>query len=522
MASITPKTPNTKTPKSLKAPSSPMTPVFKVELSTTSDWCMVITSTGNRFYHNKSTKQSVWNYPNDEVAKLVHQQDRNELLLLIAKARGLRVIDRNEQQKQEQKQLDAESASSVNEHQEAVVDNKTESLDATHPSANSGLEPTRLDADAEKKSSTPVLLGSGYESSDEESESNTDSEPELENTASNQQQEQVAIQNEENGETSSEYETGSEEEEEEQESDAEDGIDLDELDQFGSNNEIQSDYIGAQEKIKALQDFISLIESSNLNPYNSWELELQKIINDERFLAIELDEERKKIFDEWCSRKVNEASGSTEVPNIEDQGYDSDVDNKRASTDPASGVNIDLLDFLTLDGLEIEYSPVILYLEFLSTYAKPNKFYLEFKRKHRTNSELKDIELTDKDKEKIYLEFTNLKKKPVDERKQLLNDFLANSKLFVKNIKDKLASSQESVQRTWKVLNKVKDEFLKPTPVENLQLVPIDKAKNLAKHLQRLLAVPETIRENTIYYAVPTKERIKVLHSIHEILVQKP
>ncbi|EGF34663.1 hypothetical protein AAULH_14051, partial [Lactobacillus helveticus MTCC 5463] len=53
----------------------------------------------------------------------------------------------------------------------------------------------------------------------------------------------------------------------------------------------------------------------------------------------------------------------------------------------------------------------------MSNNYKPKKFYIDFKRKHRKNPGF-DVDLGDKDKERLYREYASIMKKSAEERSQ--------------------------------------------------------------------------------------------------------
>ncbi|GMM36828.1 hypothetical protein DASC09_041530 [Saccharomycopsis crataegensis] len=465
-----------------------MLPKFKVDLEG-SDWSLVITSTGHRFYHNKVTNQSVWNYPNDDVGRLVHQLDRKEILVLIAKARGLKVFDKSQTGIQEKKK-----DVSKKEDAEQILAQKSEEVTNAHNENRDKVAATpqpAVNSEKEEKSETQKGIGllSGYASSDDSDDSDDDSDDsDDDNEKSDDEAEPATIDLEAQDESSSEYETGSESE---SDSDVENGINLDELDDI-SDDEIEDDSKSLDPS--KIQNFIELLQEFQLNPYNAWESESQKIFSDPRFLNIELDSQRKEIFNKWCTITL------------------SATNNKAGITDTNTVVGNDEKTQESLDFLrspEVSENSVVQYLDFLTRNFKANKLYIDFKRRHRSSPGFSDVSFTDKDRERLYVEFSTLKKKPVGERRKLVNNFLINSKILRVSINE---ISKDS-GRMSKILQLFQEQV-----VGKLSKLTIDEARCALANVEKVLNVPESVRETTLYQALPTKERISTLYEVYSVL----
>ncbi|RKF56627.1 Pre-mRNA-splicing factor dre4 [Erysiphe neolycopersici] len=112
--------------------------------------------------------------------------------------------------------------------------------------------------------------------------------------------------------------------------------------------------------------FKDMLDKFNMNPYSPWEkiVDEGKLIDDIRYTALPNMKTRKKVWDEWSGDKIKSIRES------------------RAKKE--------------------KKNPQLQYMEFLQKYATPKLYWLEFKRKYRKETEMRDPELTDKDREKMY------------------------------------------------------------------------------------------------------------------------
>jgi len=66
-------------------------------------------------------------------------------------------------------------------------------------------------------------------------------------------------------------------------------------------------------KEKKINDFFALLEENDISPFSTWEKELSNIINDKRYTLIPTLKERKRLFDEYCRKKVIEMKKNNEL-----------------------------------------------------------------------------------------------------------------------------------------------------------------------------------------------------------------
>ncbi|TID20563.1 hypothetical protein E2P81_ATG05200 [Venturia nashicola] len=149
------------------------------------------------------------------------------------------------------------------------------------------------------------------------------------------------------------------------------------------------------EDSKAL--FRELLDDYGINPYNPWTkiIEDGAIIEDDRYLALPNMRSRQSCFDEWARERIQ---------------YLKEQRAKIAKSDPR-----------------------IPYLAFLSEHASTKLYWPEFKRKYRKESELKDMKLPDKEKEKLYREHVKRLLLPVETLKKDLSALLKSIPLVSLN-----------------------------------------------------------------------------------------
>jgi hypothetical protein len=119
-----------------------------------------------------------------------------------------------------------------------------------------------------------------------------------------------------------------------------------------------------EEDCKAL--FKELLDDTRISPYTPWDKILEDgiLYDDERYKALPNMKARKECFDEWARDRMQ---------------YLKEEKAKQQKRDPR-----------------------IPYLSFLDRFATPKLYWPEFKRKYKKEPEMKDMKLSDKDKEKLY------------------------------------------------------------------------------------------------------------------------
>ncbi|KAK7428741.1 hypothetical protein QQZ08_004666 [Neonectria magnoliae] len=145
--------------------------------------------------------------------------------------------------------------------------------------------------------------------------------------------------------------------------------------------------------------FKDLLNDFNINPYSPWDklLEEGKIVDDLRYTALATTKARKECWDEWSREKIAE------------------LREQRARQE--------------------KKDPRIAYMAFLQEKATPKLYWPEFKRKYKKEPPMKDLHLSDKDREKAYREHINRLKMPQSTLKSDLNALLKAQPIHVLNNK---------------------------------------------------------------------------------------
>lgn len=127
--------------------------------------------------------------------------------------------------------------------------------------------------------------------------------------------------------------------------------------------------------------FKDLLNDFNINPYSPWEklLEEGKIVDDLRYTALSTTKARRDCWDEWTREKIAELK--------------------------------------ELRARQEKKDPRIAYMAFLQEKATPKLYWPEFKRKFKKEPVMKDLNITDKDREKAYRDHINRLKMPLPKLK---------------------------------------------------------------------------------------------------------
>ncbi|KAJ5380637.1 uncharacterized protein N7496_003065 [Penicillium cataractarum] len=143
--------------------------------------------------------------------------------------------------------------------------------------------------------------------------------------------------------------------------------------------------------------FRDLLDDYHINPFSTWEkiLEEGRIIEDSRYTAPSNMKTRREIFSNWSRDRIKDVQAQKEKQEKQD--------------------------------------PRIKYLAFLQEYATPKLYWPEFKRKYRKEAEMKDSQLSDKDREKLYREYISKLKLPESTRKSDLSTLLKSAPLHALN-----------------------------------------------------------------------------------------
>lgn len=134
--------------------------------------------------------------------------------------------------------------------------------------------------------------------------------------------------------------------------------------------------------------FKDLLDDFKVNPYSTFEkaIEEGRIIEDTRYTVLPTMARRREIFSHWATARIHE---------LQQQREHESQHNKQKKKDPK-----------------------VAYMRLLHTHATPKLFWPEFKRKYRTSDAMRDYNLSDKEREKLYREYIHRLKKPEAERRR--------------------------------------------------------------------------------------------------------
>lgn len=141
--------------------------------------------------------------------------------------------------------------------------------------------------------------------------------------------------------------------------------------------------------------FKDLLNDLNVSPYSPWEklLEDGKMTEDSRYTALATTKARKECHDQWSREKIAA---------LREQRA------RQEKTDPR-----------------------VAFMAFLQEKATPKLYWPEFKRKYRKEDPMRDMKLSDKDREKAYREHINRLKQPQSTRKTALTTLLKAQPLHI-------------------------------------------------------------------------------------------
>ena len=122
--------------------------------------------------------------------------------------------------------------------------------------------------------------------------------------------------------------------------------------------------------------FKDMLNDFQISPYTPWEkiIEAGHIIEDDRYTVLPNMKSRKEVWDEWSRDRIQQLRALRENEEKKD--------------------------------------PRISYFAFLESHATPKLYWPEFRRKYRSEPEMRAANVTDKDREKWYREYINRLKLP--------------------------------------------------------------------------------------------------------------
>ena len=143
--------------------------------------------------------------------------------------------------------------------------------------------------------------------------------------------------------------------------------------------------------------FKDMLNDFQISPYTPWEkvIEARHIIEDDRYIVLPNMKARKEVWDEWSRDRIQQIHAQRET--------------------------------------EEKRDPRIPYFAFLESHATPKLYWPEFRRKYRSEPEMRAAKVTDKDREKWYREYINRLKLPESTLKADLVKLLKSTPLHAIN-----------------------------------------------------------------------------------------
>ena len=119
--------------------------------------------------------------------------------------------------------------------------------------------------------------------------------------------------------------------------------------------------------------FKDMLNDFHIDPYAPWEkiIEEGKIIDDDRYICLPNMKSRKEVWAEWSWMRIQQLKEQRESQEKKD--------------------------------------PRIPYLAFLQKHATPKLYWPEFRRKYKKEPEMRDMKISDKDRERSYRDYINRK-----------------------------------------------------------------------------------------------------------------
>jgi hypothetical protein len=168
-------------------------------------------------------------------------------------------------------------------------------------------------------------------------------------------------------------------------------------DDYGGEEEYYEEDEAAlsEEDAKAL--FCDLLDDHHISPFTPWDRIIEEgiLVDDERYTALPNMKSRRDCFDSWSRERIQVLKEKRE---------------KQAKQDPK-----------------------LPYFQLLDEHANTKLYWPEFKRKFRKESAMKDMKLSDKDKEKYYREHVKRLALPKETLKKDLSALLKSLPLSVLN-----------------------------------------------------------------------------------------
>ena len=214
--------------------------------------------------------------------------------------------------------------------------------------------------------------------------------------------------------------------------------------------------------------FRDLLDDFNISPFTTWErvIEEGRIIDDSRYTVLPNMKSRREVFSNWSRDRAQTFKERKEKQEKQD--------------------------------------PRIKYLAFLHEHATPKLYWPEFKRKYRKEPEMKDSQLSDKDREKFYRDHISRLKLPESKRKSDFSALLKSVPLHALNRSSSIHALPPAILTDIRYISlsaKVRDELIEAyistlpdAPEQHItaeQQEELDRKKSEREKRERALAERE-------------------------------
>ncbi|KAG5357846.1 hypothetical protein CJU89_4326 [Yarrowia sp. B02] len=389
-------------------------PRFKIPLI--ENWLLIFLRSGKHFFYNKEKKESKWEAPEHVDDFLYNNVDQNLVLVLLARARGLRKKDDvywrvgEDTLYQRIRPSGAETAAKTAKPEPS----KTES---TKPEEQKETAEPTAEAPTVKNTAAPVGVET-HESDSEEFSSSDESEGE------NNGIDFAALLSEDEGE-----------------------------------EDVQGDAGPSGPSESAKDTFKELLNAHNVNPFSTWDKELEKVVDDDRYEVLETRMDRENVFTEWAKDVIRQRKEAKEAEEVDE------------------------------DELEVDISAAEEFVMLLKDTFKKGKFYVEYRRKNKGDERFKEIDLTDKERESVYRAYSKVaatkKKERVAAFKKLLEDnkALVNGETNLGNLHTTISNDIACMVLDIEDRAEILDDFV--SQLASGQIESVEQAKK--KRQERLL-----------------------------------
>lgn len=358
---------------------------YRTKLGDT-EWYLVCLHSGRRFFHNPTAQKSYWNAPTQSVQDAYDELETDTIIKLVAKARGLRLEQFKERMEHDEHEITDDSEKPNTKQQKIVIVDADDEDDDNEvdESEDDQIEQEEEEEEIQSEASSPGQdLAWIYENNDDEDDiDNLDllAEPETLNANTNDSYHDPFV-------------------------------DPRELSSNKQNNLGQYDS-------KSVALFEQMLDDPQykVDPFSTWDREYPKFVDDLRYDELDKINDRKQVFDDWAGKEIKRRKkGKTNQ-----SASDSQLSTSSAVSVPNTTFSVNTKD----------PSIQFLYFVFQNFKKKKHPYYIDFKRKFRSDPKFSEYpidKLTDKEKESLFRGLAVwAKKEDKNERKAAVMTVLQN------------------------------------------------------------------------------------------------